>query len=182
MTCPLRTFSGMINALCTKSLRDTLFGQLLVHSGVEDVNRTIIGARAHERIIRMELDSANSLLVISQRFERSGGEIEIEPGESAIVRSDDDIVSGGMNIHRGDPLDSRLQLVDECLFDKVVDLHLSLRGDEEKRLRGGTEEHALHESLEFRHGDLRAALAELVDGDERGGGVAGVHADVVASG
>ena len=102
----------------------------------------------------MELDSANSLLVISQRFERSGGEIEIEPRESAIVRSDDDIVSGGMNIHGGDPLDSRLQLVDECLFDEVVDLHLSLRGDEEKRLCGRTEEYALHESLELRHGDL----------------------------
>ena len=57
-----------------------------------------------------------------------------------------------------------------------------MRGDEEQRLRGGAEEHALHESLEFGDGDLRAALAELVDGDERGRGVAGVHADVVSSG
>ena len=130
----------------------------------------------------MELDPANGLLVISQRFEWSGGEIEIEPGESAVVGSNNNVVSGRMHVHGGDPLDARLQLVDESLFDEVVDLHLCLRGDEEQRLRGGAEEHALHESLELGDGDLRAALAELVDGDERGGGVAGVHADVVASG
>ena len=130
----------------------------------------------------MELDSANCFLVISQRFEGGGGEVEIEPRESAIVGADNHVISRRMKVHGGDPLDASLQLVDECLFDEVVDLHLCLRGDEEQRLRGGAEEHALHESLEFGDGDLRATLAELVDGDERGGGVAGVHADVVSSG
>ena len=36
----------MINALCTKSLRDSSFRSLLVHRGVEDVNGAIIGTRA----------------------------------------------------------------------------------------------------------------------------------------
>ena len=171
----------MINALCTKSLRDSSFRSLLVHRGVEDVNGAIIGTSAHEGIGGMELDPANGFLVISQCFKGRGRKVEIEPGESAVVGADDDIVSGGMDIHGGDPLDARFQLVDEGLFDEVVDLHLGLRGDEEQRLRGGAEEHALHESLEFGDGDLRAALAELVDGDERGRGVAGVHADVVSS-
>ena len=55
----------MINALCTKSLRDSSFRSLLVHRGVEDVNGAIIGTSAHEGIGGMELDPANSFLVIS---------------------------------------------------------------------------------------------------------------------
>ena len=45
----------------------------------------------------------------------------------------------------------------------------------------GTELTALDDSLEFGDGNLGGSLAELVDVEDGGGGITGIHTDIVTS-
>ena len=71
---------------------------LLVDSGVEDVNGSIVGAGAHQRILRMELDLPNRLLVVAQRLVGSGSQVQVEPRESGIEAPHHHIVAAWMNL------------------------------------------------------------------------------------
>ena len=71
---------------------------LLINGSMEDVNGAIIRASAHERVLLVELNLSYSLLVISKCFEGRGSEVEIEPGESSIEASYNEIISARMNL------------------------------------------------------------------------------------
>lgn len=146
---------------------------------MEDVNGSIVRTSTHQRVVAMELHFSNGLLVITQSLVRSRRQVQVKPGQSAVIRSHDNIIAGRVNIHRRHPFHARLQLVHQGLLDQVVDLDLGLGGHKEVRVGCRTELAALDDSLEFGDGDLGGALAQLVDVENGGGGVAGVHTDVV---
>ena len=78
--------------------------EIVVHGVMEDVHRSVVRARAHQRVVRVELRLANRLLVVAQRLERRGGEVQIEPRQTRVVRADDEVVSAGVNLRQSHTL------------------------------------------------------------------------------
>lgn len=78
--------------------------EIIVHRVVEHMHRAIVRAGAHQRVVRVELRVADCLLVITQRLERRGGEVQIEPRQTRVVRADDEVVSAGVNLRQSHTL------------------------------------------------------------------------------
>lgn len=102
----------------------------------------------------MELDLTNGLLMISQGFIRGRREIQVKPRHSAIIGSNNHVVSRRMDVHRGNPFDTGLELVYEGLLDQVVDLDLCLGSHEEVGVSCRTELTTLDQSLDLGNGNL----------------------------
>ena len=66
-------------------------------------------------------------MLLLESFVRLGGQVEIEPAETTVVAADDKIVASRVNVDRADPANVRQQLLDQYLFDQVVDFYVSLR-------------------------------------------------------
>lgn len=76
--------------------------EIIIHGSMNDMNGSVIRASGHKRIILVELDSTNRLLMITKCFKRSGRKIQVKPGEASIIRANNDIITGRMNLYLTD--------------------------------------------------------------------------------
>ena len=121
--------------------------------------------------------------MVPEGFVRRGGEVEVVPDESFVVGSDDDVVyiatsqhyssrdkgnegrtSERMNVDGGDPLESRIERLNQRLSEEIVDPNIALRSDEEMRSRG-MESDALNFSFLLLERRLRLMLRQLMNED-----------------
>lgn len=62
---------------------------------VEDLQRSVITGIGEKRVptTRVELDGTNSLAMVAEGLVRAWREVQIVPEQTAIVRTDDDVVA-----------------------------------------------------------------------------------------
>jgi hypothetical protein len=66
-------------------------------------------------------------LGVPKNFIRLITKFEVEPAKLSVVATDDQVVPGWMNVHRGNPPYSRSKHFQELLLCKVIDPNIALR-------------------------------------------------------
>lgn len=121
-----------------------------VHGRVEDVDRAVVRSREEQGVCGGERDGAQCTRVVSESLVRSRRKIEVVPDQPSVVGSDDQVVcfvtttersmsaralsfarfvrltSEGVDVETRDPLESRVQSLDELLLHEIVDANVSL--------------------------------------------------------
>jgi len=86
--------------------------------------------------------------MISKNFIRFITKFEVEPAKLSVVATDDQVVPGWMNVHRGNPPYSRNKHFQELLLCKVIDPNIALRRHKKMRL-GRVEQNELDRALDL---------------------------------
>lgn len=117
----------------------------------------------------MVVDRSDGSRLVPERLVRLAAQVEVEPAELLVVTSNDEVVSERVDVDRRQPLETRLERLDERLANKVVQSDVSLRDDEEVRF-GRVEGDLLDGSLGLLERRLRLVLRQLVDENRLVGG------------
>lgn len=144
--------------------------QIVVDHAVENLDIAIVRTRGKQRVALVVCHRADGLSVVSQSLVGLGRQIQIEPAQTLIIRSNDQVVSCWVHIQRRNPLDTGHHRLDQLLALQVVLADISLGGDKEHGL-GRVEHDALDGSLGLLEGLLSLVLGQLVDEDSRVVGV-----------
>ena len=151
---------------------------------VEDVDRSVITGGSEEREGWVEGDTSQSSSVVSdisdliargtqvslpEGFVRLQREVQVEPTQFLVVTAHQDVVTGGVNVQTTDPLDSRLQCLDQDLTGEIVQSDVTLRGGEEPRFER-VESDPLDRSARLLERRLGSVSRELVNEDRLVGG------------
>jgi len=82
----------------------------------------------------MKMQGPNSTSMVPQDFVRFCAQFQIKPAELAVVAADNEMITRGMYIHGGDPLDPRHQGFEQLLLCEVVKADVMLGCDKEEGL------------------------------------------------
>lgn len=113
---------------------------LLVHHSVRHDYRLIVTGGRKQRIACVIRRASHSVLVQAYRLVRFGGQIQVEPQHLLVIGGHQQIVTLRVDGHVRNPFAVGQQLLDQLLFDQIVDsnvlLGLVVDGQMTKRLLG----------------------------------------------
>lgn len=155
-------FSDLVTSENLERNDEGVGNEIVVGSSVENLDGSVIGSRSEEGVFGMETNRSYGVCVVSESLVRLSREVEVEPIDFLVVRAYDEVVTAGMDVERRNPLNARVEFLDKFLFYQVVNLDLTLSGNEEVRFRG-VELDALHLLLRFRERRLCESFRDLMD-------------------
>eukprot|EP00624_Nannochloropsis_granulata_P000633 evm.model.NODE_12427_length_6345_cov_28.242395.1 len=128
------------------------------------MHSAVIGRGGHKRVRAVEGDGTDSLGMIFKSLEGEGGEVQVEPDDTSVIRRDDYMVSRWVDVEGGDPLAACKELLDQHLLEEVVYPDVGLCGHEKEGFVG-VERQGLDGAVCLSERALRLALADLVNHD-----------------
>ena len=83
--------------------------QIRVHHAVKDMNGTIIRSTRHQRVSTMVLYRTQCAFMVLEGLVGGAGQVHIEPDHATIQTSNNNVISGWMDIYGRNPTASRQQ-------------------------------------------------------------------------
>lgn len=90
--------------------------EVIVYGAVEYLYGSIVRGSGKEGILGVILDGANRVCVVAKGLVWLGRIVEIEPIDTLIVGTNDDVVSRWVDVHGRDPLHAGNELLDHLLL------------------------------------------------------------------
>lgn len=124
---------------------ERILHQVGVNCSVEDVDGSVITGGCEEGEGGVESNTSQSTSVVSsmsfvgkhnlnslpERLVWLERQVQVEPTQFLIVTTHKDVIARRVDIQTTDPLDTRLQGLDQCLTGKIVQSDVALRRGEE---------------------------------------------------
>lgn len=129
---------------------------------VEDVDRSVITAAAHQRELVGEVHIPDSFVVVLQVLVGLGAHVRVEPDYLAIVCTQDEVVTSWMYRDGRYPLGARAVFSYYALLLEVVLEDLNVSASEEVRL-SRVERYALHNTLAVTERSSRSGPLKTVN-------------------
>lgn len=134
--------------------------QISVHTTVENDDAAVFCSGAKQRVPQVEPDVPIPFTA-PYSLVRFVGKLQVKPREAPVVRSDNDVVAGGVHAHAAQLFETTNQIAHHALLHQVVNLHPPAQGDKQYGLCG-MKPHALGVAFVLRKRALRGEFRQLV--------------------